>query len=475
MARPEDPVEATPLIGLICTVGNRDLEIDGQSAADRGQTMREMAADILGRYDELRDRLTAPMIERSVRYLRDVDEFPDQLVLVVTDRPEGTPYRENDTCSAGEVVARCLRERYGIAKTFIKRLQGVPASVDAVMGEVSRWFPKWNSEFDRIFLVTTGGTPAMATAMLLCALECCPDKVTPLYVPLGGEPRPMDVIRRVLASNRRDDLAIAVAHERFGAALEIMPPTSDGLGVSPAAHRALQEVLAGADQRLRFDLAAAHHCLALARREAGLSEHAYQRLVELQHGLPEPGDAAGLLGELFHNAWQQCRHEEYADFALRLFNFQQAALRLASERAAVRFSGKGEFIASEWLEGERAFADACAAWIAPDGTTGLEIRGGRATGPILLCLVHYLAGTRQLSPAVYEAAARLQRVADLRNRSFAAHDFDPVRRADLEQRFGGSLDEMRDTMRELYCRATGKDLGADPFELTQELCRTLLG
>jgi hypothetical protein len=92
---------------------------------------------VLERYDELKDRLRAPMLERALQYLSDVGEVPDQLVLVVSDRPEGTPYRESDTCYAGQVLATLLRERYDIQKkTSIKRLSGVPAMIDPVMRDL---------------------------------------------------------------------------------------------------------------------------------------------------------------------------------------------------------------------------------------------------------------------------------------------------------------------------------------------------
>jgi hypothetical protein len=127
---------------LIGMVGNNDLQLDGQTAFQRQQTMREFGKHVLDHYEDLQDRIAAPMLDRAMEYLRDIGELPDQLVLIVTDQPESRPRRTSDTAFAGEVIARRLGERFDVPKRpSIKRLSCVPALIDPVMDQFEAWFP----------------------------------------------------------------------------------------------------------------------------------------------------------------------------------------------------------------------------------------------------------------------------------------------------------------------------------------------
>lgn len=343
---------------LIGTVGSNDLQLDGQTAHQRQQTMREFGKYARDQYQELQGRITAPMLDRAMEYLRDVGELPDQLVLIVTDQPESRPRRDGDTAFAGEVIARRLGERFHVPKRpSIKRLGCVPALIDPVMDQFEVWFPQWAEQYEHIFLMTTGGTPAMSTAMVLVALESCPEKVTQLYAPLGEEVRPTNVLQRTRANQHRHELLTALDHGRFGSAVLALGERGEQLGIADYAHRVLKALVQSADARLRFDLDGARACLAVARREPRLDDELHNGVAALQRSLPQNDDIPGMLGELYHNAQQKLRHGEYADFVLRLFNFQQAALRYAAERAGVEFHRNGEYVREEWLLAHSDFSD----------------------------------------------------------------------------------------------------------------------
>jgi hypothetical protein len=314
----------------------------------------------------------------------------------------------------------------------------------------------------------------MSTAMILCALQFCPDKVTPLYAPLGEDVRPTNVLQHTRAAQRRRDLCTAVEHGRFAAAVPLVPERAEQLGIADYAHRTLRAILASAEQRLRFDLVGARQSLVTARREAQLSDEVHSQIALLHNSLPANSDIAGLLAELYHNAGQKLRHHEYADFVLRLFNFQQAALRHAAERAGVTFYRNGEYLTPECLQAHPDFEQFVATCAAPDGSEQIELQGGRATGPLLLCLAAYLQKEGKLPTALQPVAQHLQQVAGLRNRCFATHDFRTVGRADLEAAFDGTNDDILEAMAMLYEGATGRTLGPDPFGVTERLARDLL-
>jgi hypothetical protein len=459
---------------LVCTVGQRDLTLVGQTASDRKVSTRAFGAQARREYATLRDRLEAPIIGRALDYLRQVDAFPDEVVLTASDQPVGSQNRDGDTCEIGAVLKTYLEERHCIRKVWLKRIQGNPADLDTVMAAVRCWLLEWSHQYTWIDLLLTGGTPAMTTGSLLSALDICPDKVTPLYVPWSGPVRPLDVVQRVRAGQRQRDIRTALDDRRFAAAVALVRTGADEVGVAESRRGPLEHVLAGTAQRLSFSLEEARRGLGRARQVARLSDDLYQRIDDLRAGIPTDSDTSGLLRELYYNANLKLRHEEYADFVLRAFNFQQAALLQAAQRAGVVFERDGELLEEGWLEAETRFAGFAREWREPATGTPVELNSRRATGPVLLCLSTYLTHEGKISPEVYKAARRIQPLATLRNKCFAAHHFRPVGRPELERAFGGSPEELLDTMATLYRAATACEIGPDPFATTVELCKSLL-
>jgi len=460
---------------FVCVANPSSLLLAGRTASESGQYARPFGRDILDRYEERKPNLSVPEMSQTLSYLREIDKLPDQLVVVVTDQPKDSETHQNDTVEIGEVAGKLMREKFNLEKkSSIPRLRSNPFNLDDLMNEILKLFHTWSKQYTDIYLMSTGGTSALAIAMFLNALDVCPDKVKPLDVQKGGLVRPMNVVQRIRAIQRRRDVVLAVEHGRFSAAMSLLPIEAEDLRMANHVHRTLVAVLASADRRLRFDLRGARQSLAKARTEAALPITLYNQIVEIQSWLPEADNPMELLRELYHNACYQLQHQEYADFVLRLFNFHQAALRQTAEKSGVSFERKGEYFDAKWLEERPAFVAYVATWPNPHGGIGLSMDAGRATGPMLLCLTSYLVEERRLPSYVFEEVARIQEVVDLRNRCFAAHDFAQVGWEEIEARFVGNQRDLRESMWVLYAAATGRDLGPDPFEATRQLCSALL-
>lgn len=455
-------------------VGPDDLTLDGLPAAKHERTPRTFGTELLKRYEDIRAALQVPPLDEAIAYLRDVGEPAHQVVLVVTDQPEGSPGFEQDTFTFGPLIERYVGEHYRLErKVRIRRLRCGDTSIDEVGREVDAWLGAWRREYDSMSFLVNLAVPAVSTALLLGCLDSCPDKTTALDRSTPRHVRPMDVVRRVRISSRRRDVCTAIEHGRFGAALNLLGDEED-VGVPGYIYRTLHAALESADQRLRFDLESARRTLAAARKESELPQDLYQEVVEIQGGLPLRDDSAGLLRELYHNAIEKLRHGEYADFILRLFNFQQAALRRAAEQRGVRFVRRGEYLDPSWLDAHPQFVAFAGSWKSPDGSTDLRLDGGRATGLLLLCLTSYLQSERSLTREILQAAEGILSVVELRNRCFAAHDFAQVSLQDITGRFGASTRDLVDAMWVLYAGASGQSVGPDPFTQTINLCQRLL-
>ncbi len=460
---------------LICTIGQRDLTIGGRTAEDCGKRgkIREFGADLRRRYVEVSGEIAAPIIDRALEYLRDGDGLPDEVILVATDQPKESPHHAGDTCEVAEVIKRYVEERHRPKKVWVKCLKDNPSNLDTVMITVAGWLRNWAKQYDRMELVLTGGTPGMTNGVLLSALEVCPERIAALYVAPDGGVRDLDVVRRVRAGQSERDFVLALQQHHFGSALLLFEQDSEAFELPPSVAKAIKALLRSAPERLSFRLPEARQSLAEAQRTTRLPDDLYPVLTSLLQGFPGEKDSAGLLHELFYNAGEKLRHEEYADFVLRLFNLHQAALRQAAERAGVMFQGDADCVADSWLEAEPGFTPFAHSWpyTRSHGVT-LDIkRGGRL---VLLCLAAYLSEKGTVSPEVSRNGERLDPLAQLRNKCFAAHDFEPVDRSEVERRFAGSIEDVVEAMTALCRAATNREIAPNPFEQTVDLCQRLL-
>lgn len=457
---------------LVWPVSPISLQVDGEPIALDDSGLRSGAEEIARRLTEIGDSLCVPDLDRAMAFLGP-GEKPDRVALVVADHPEGSATFAYDSAPLVPVLKKYLAARHGIErKVAVKTLRCDCSSIDEVCSEAEKWFAEWNGECSRIHLLMNGAEPTISTALLLTGLQLSPETTTPLTMTASGFLRPMDTIRKARASGRRRDVSTTIRFGRFGAAIELLGEEEDA-GMPGYAFRALCAVLASADRRLRFDLAGARQSLTDAMRETQLPSELFDDIGHLQQGIPESSDDSGLLRELYNNALDKLGRGEYADFVLRLFNFHQSALRQIIETRGVPFERKGEYVNTSWLERAPAFAEFADRWESPGGGKGIQVADGRATGPFLMCLLEFLASTGAVLGDVLAAAKTIQKVANLRNRCFAAHDFHQVTLEDIREPFSHKW-ELTSAMWVLCVTATGRDPGVHPLKTSAEICERLL-
>jgi len=128
---------------------------------------REAGRVLLQRYEELRSRITLPLLDPSLREVRrHAGRAPDRLVLVATDQPD-PDHRKWDTLELAKVCERWLRDHgYESADIQIAYVQFNPSSNDRAGPYMEKLLRNLRREgFTSIYAAIRGGPPALVGAL----------------------------------------------------------------------------------------------------------------------------------------------------------------------------------------------------------------------------------------------------------------------------------------------------------------------
>jgi len=244
----------------------------------------------------------------------------------------------------------------------------------------------------------------------------------------------------------------------------------------------LLAVLEYARQRINFNFEQAREAL------SGLSVDDWsERLSRLESGLNDDR-AEWLLHEIVYSAEIKQNTGAYGDFLTRVFRFDEAALRHTARNLGARLVDKkdqpdadGEFLDNTWLGGE------------PDLDAYLESKNVRrnnvgriGANRFVLSLVVSFLSKRQGDPVPKILLKRLgdiNRLSDVRNKSFAVHTFEGVSRQRIAQAFLGQdaagtdeeIAQVVNALRDACEIATGQSLDdINPYTAINQLILELL-
>ncbi|GEM_PF-1465138 len=464
-------------IVYVANVGTRDLTLDDAFVAPP----RRQGEELLGRYDEVRHRLAAPILEPGLRHALRSAGRVDLVVLFASDQPETTPakYRDNDTIFLAELIRRRLAEHEELAphvgRVVVERISGNPADYGAMLAFYERALPAVVPErVTTVYVAPVGGADASNVGLWLTALRRFGSRVEMIYVMPDGSVEELPVARLLLRDFRRHQALTLLHHYEYAPLAELVETFPEWGGTW------VPHLLRAQSRRLRFDFQGAVEALEAATAQA--SGQARARLERLREDLkawqaeippPRADDndeqwEAWLrrqregLAELYWNAAIKAARHEWVDFLGRLFRLVEGVQRLIFEQETRHSTERIDGSFADFTAALRADEELMA-FLEQEGVRGLDGEEITPNTFVLFTVIRYWverAGRgRQLGP-VYGVVKKVRELSDLRNKTIIAHGWQGVSRGEVERQAKGSVEELLEELRRAL-EAIGVPVGAE--------------
>jgi len=458
-------------IVLCANVGTRDVALADPSplpeSCRRGDGLvpRPTGALLTQRYAECHRDVRLPIVGKAVEHLLTLSDARDiVVVLFCSDQPESVEprYRDNDTVHFADVIRRLLVDVYGLTKKSIRiaSTDQSPADYDLMFawyGEELLRRQHYITHDDVVYLLVSGGTPAMSMALALRGIEVFSRQAQVLYArETAATVDRLDltrIVRRDVTSPHVRTLAKAY---QYSLASKVLSKDRD---LYEDSSRIIAESLLehGAARR-RLDVHSARVAMLSGIQRSRALRADMQRLVD---SLPtSDADEHALLGEVVYLARLSADTENWADFLARLYRFSEGTLQLTADSLGVRFTSTSrQYYELSWWHGNQGLLVG-ARVPTDDRRTNRENLSG---------ICRALAAASGMAGCVrgLDELAVVGSVLGLRND--IVHRFAPVSRADIEGK-GHTVDELIASMREAYGLCLGRALRPeDPYQVVNAL------
>lgn len=422
-------------IGLVITLGTRDIQVDINKAKetfkekfpqnhfrDDGNLIspRSGGQFILDNYESIKKSLVFPIIEPAIKRLS--GKFADTLtdILLVATNQENNQYLlkhfiERDTINYAYILKKSSsllfkRHLKQIGKIEISTIARHPNNLDLM-------YDFFNDSMDshpfsimqgksQIFLLNQGGIDAITTSIMLTFLNRFDKKISILSVDEKNSTcLELNFSHKYLAEFKRSRLQNSLENYHFQIIENFNLPSN----ISALANYA--------KYRLNFDFAAANQAI---------TDHSDKDLVEkLQYELNQiQQNPFELLREVYLNAKVKFEQAAYIDFLSRLFRLTEGLpqyfvckelnikfdIKTWAETFEERLKEYNEL--KEFLTNARIYGS-------PVDLNRLPSR------PVWLKILEFFESKENYAN-VLDIVKRVSVLADLRNQSIGAHGFDPV-------------------------------------------------
>lgn len=307
---------------LLANVGVRDVLRDEEKIASPRGEGKAILDDLAGQ----RERLSFPLLAPTLDFVLRARGRIERCVLFATDNPStaSPSHRENDTLNFAEIIKRALGEETAYRGIFsIHHLKDLnPSHYDQCYAYYQSALrkPSAGGDYERVYVLASGGTPAMNLGLLVAAIEQFGDRCIPLYLQQGeSHPIRLNLGQQLRQATLKRVAASHVRRYQFAAAADVLRDMdAAGLG-------ALAEYAAA---RLNFDWDTAW---SIAGREFAQASPHEQRLWERLHrevgALADRSAPDLFLGERYHRARVAYGTGAYSEFLALLVALEEASLR----------------------------------------------------------------------------------------------------------------------------------------------------
>ncbi len=442
---------------FLANVGSSDLQLDN---GNRITPPRPAGKELLDRWGEpgedLSERLRLPILTPSLREVLATHRRIDHLTLFATDQSDPR-YRVTDTLYFARLARRWLQSRPEFAD-FLGDIQvdtlsdASPATYDSTFAiYASRVASLDSDEITACYVGVTGGTPAMNMALLFHAVRVFGSRCQVVYKrPDPDEPAfPLDIGTQLRQSVSRQAVVAALERQDFAAALALMEEAG---GYDDD----LVALTRYGEQRINFDFDSARRSLSRAiasgYRRPALRDLATRAIRDLDR--LRARNSGTRLAELTHNAAVTYQAQRYVAFLGRVYRFQEALLRWIMENVCNLPTDMSpehrEETRREWKQRIDNHAK-LHAYLQEQTIGGKPLDYEKITRPTMEAIVRFVRDQNERAdgtPYLDKRARGLfyggskkftefNQLADLRNRTIIAHDFQGVSAEIVEARYDG--------------------------------------
>lgn len=473
---------------ILANVGNQDVSYAGDSTEVQSRIERDAARRtgdvLLEHYEDVAESIELPIIQKGILYIESLKykyeevlgsgEAAPRVELFCTDQKLPHP---KDTVRFARIIERTLPGMFPNRQKRLRLKDKDPVAINTTCYNPSRYdymydffgefFAEkeadWEPEEWLCFVLTSGGTPAMNTALILHAVEHFGENCIQIYVPDRDEPSELRL---------GEELLRAATERRFNEVLDASQFRA-AAGTLEVSTRADYRVHACryADHRLAFDFRRAMDYCRDAIRE---SQRETKRFLEsherdtsrLIQGGEDLDNRALLIEELFYNLEIKYRSGEFVDVLARVFRLQEALLGWVVQRETGIKTDEDKLIEEEEARSVPGL------W---EYILSKNPRGTKITRRSLTEISGYLRKPQAALPAerveevskIRNTANKIDALGNLRNRSIIGHGFEGVSEAEIKGIYKGDLIE---DLRKGVGEALDRSLPENPFfELTKRL------
>lgn len=425
---------------VIANVGNSDLGNGEETYFDiRKDNIYEKSKEL---YENKNFDFDAILLEPLVKEL--IKEYEiERIFLFATEQQ---PVNQKDTIYTARIIKEILIKKFNINNIEIIQVHDNPSDYDEMLKVYEREIGKISTSADVVHISITGGAPAQNTALLIRSLLKFGNIIQAVYKPMGTrETKNFKIgeeISRILLS---EQLRVLNEKHLYGAAAELAEKYNllsqrEFYRLKAREHRGLfdfEECIKNMEKLL--DAASGEERL-IIKKEIDEMERIKdglkgKNLLSEEYFLTYKA----LIKELYNSMKQKWEQGAYADFLGRLFRFEEAVLRYVFERefkVNTEKDEKGGFLDfKKFIESNNNLTDFL---------KHSRIDSREPNRRVLFMILTFLKKEdrdRIDIKEIQERMEKIEKMADLRNKSILAHGFEGITKRDFEK-YGDILEDI---------------------------------
>lgn len=416
-------------------IGNRHILYKGKELPK--DNLRNESLRLLDEYENEKQQITLQIVSPLIESFKDAIQ---EIILIVSDQGKSN-YSQQDTLFIGEIVKRKIGELFGIRNISLKKFEASPVNLENIFPYMTNLIKQYEGDGTRKIICNSGGTPQMKQALLLLATNLLPPAEVEAYQvdEKSGVIKPINLSTTIRSELVKRSCLELIKNYEYAAAVKLVLENQ----FQTAQTIKLLALLNYGKYRLTFDFESANKNLdALA--DSRFSSIESDQLKKFRINIKTQYER---IIELYQNLKIQWKKENYVDFLARLFNLEEDIfyLLIQNQFSIDLHSTKNHSAFSKMIGNDKALLGK----LSSRKYNGKKINIALIGNPLLFFVLDVKPEnrkiTRQLNKIgnyISDGKNRSNGLDWLRNKSIAAHGFEPVSREIICQLYGQPVDNL---------------------------------